>query len=115
MNHLMLLLALVVAAAAVMATPVERTNGVIGINDDELALESDQHFTAVDADERRGLAKRSLKKFTFTTFKKTVVPGFNKPFKFGKKNLVKAAKPGSPQNKKAKKGGKSFGKKAKKG
>merc|ERR1719507_1057542 len=133
MNHLMLLLALVVAAAAVMATPVERTNGVIGINDDELALESNQHFTAVnrgcpdcnglflpkpyhliDADERRGLAKRSPKKFAFTTFKKTVVPGFNKPFKFGKKNLGKAAKPGSPQNKKAKKGGKGFGKFGKK-
>merc|ERR1719245_1667590 len=137
MKHLtiiqMLLLALVVAAAAVMATPVERTNGVIGINDDELALESNQHFTTVnrgcpdcnglfipypyhliDADERRGLAKRSPEKFTFTTFKKTVVPGFNKPFKFGKKNVGKALKPGSPQNKKAKKGGKGFGKFGKK-
>merc|ERR1712045_1041123 len=85
-------------------------NGVIGIDDDELALESNQHFTAVN----RGLAKRSPEKFTFTTFKKTVVPGFNKPFKFGKKNLGKAAKPGSPQNKKAKKGGKGFGKFGKK-
>merc|ERR1711981_1159837 len=114
MNHLtiiqMLLLALV-AAAAVMATPVERTNGVIGINDDELSLESNQHFTAVN----RGLAKRSPEKFTFTTFKKTVVPGFNKPFKFGKKNFGKALKPGSPQNKKAKKGGKKTKKGGKKG
>merc|ERR1712045_1060874 len=146
MKHL-LPLALVVAAAAVMATPVERTNGVIRINEDELALESNQHFTAVnrgcpdcnslllpnphhwvDADESRGLAKRSPKKFKILgkkTFKKTKVPGFNKPFKFGKKNFAKAKKPGSPQNKgkkpgtpqnkKAKKGGKKAKKGGKKG
>merc|ERR1711878_160137 len=128
MKHL-LPLALVVAAAAVMATPVERTNGVIRINEDELALESNQHFTAVnrgcpdcnslllpnphhlvDADESRGLAKRSPKKFKILgkkSFKKTKVPGFNKPFKFGKKNLAKAKKGG-------KKGGKKLGKGAKK-
>merc|ERR1719362_1554498 len=131
MKHL-LPLALVVAAAAVMATPVERTNGVIRINEDELALESNQHFTAVnrgcpdcnslllpnphhlvDADESRGLTKRSPKKFKILgkkTFKKTKVPGFNKPFKFGKKNFAKAKKPGSPQNK-GKKGFGKFGKK----
>merc|ERR1712045_367912 len=43
-------------------------------------------------------------------FKKTKVPGFNKPFKFGKKNFAKAKKPGSPQNK-GKKGFGKFGKK----
>merc|ERR1711935_1009936 len=132
MKHLttihMLLSALVVAAA-VVATPVEHTNGVISINDEELALE----FTTVnrgdcpdcnglflaypyhliDADERRGLGKRAPKKFKIISkkaFKGTKVPGFNKPFKFGKKNVGKSFKPGSPQNK-AKKFGKKFGKK----
>merc|ERR1719237_209895 len=132
MKHLttihMLLSALVVAAA-VVATPVEHTNGVISINDEEHALE----FTTVnrgdcpdcnglflaypyhliDADERRGLVKRSPKKFKIISkkaFKGTKVPGFNKPFKFGKKNVGKSFKPGSPQNK-AKNFGKKFGKK----
>merc|ERR1719237_638233 len=147
MKHLttihMLLSALVVAAA-VVATPVEHTNGVISINDEEHALE----FTTVnrgdcpdcnglflaypyhliDADERRGLVKRSPKKFKIISkkaFKGTKVPGFNKPFKFGKKNVGKSFKPGSPQNKakgkgkkgfkKTKKGGKKGGKKLGKG
>merc|ERR1719362_2137247 len=142
MKHL-LPLALVVAAAAVMATPVERTNGVIRINEDELALESNQYYTAVnrgcpdcnslllpnphhlvDADESRGLAKRSPKKFKILgkkNFAKAKKPGSpqnkgKKGFgKFGKKNFAKAKKPGTPQNKKAKKGGKKGGKKLGKG
>ena len=124
-----MLLSALVVAAAVVATPVEHTNGVISINDEEHALE----FTTVnrgdcpdcnglflaypyhliDADERRGLVKRSPKKFKIISkkaFKGTKVPGFNKPFKFGKKNVGKSFKPGSPQNK-AKNFGKKFGKK----
>merc|ERR1712018_65443 len=73
------LLALVVAA--VVATPVERTNGGISIHDEEFAPEDSKHFTAVnrgfrnhhseflpypyhliDADERRNLVKRSPRK-----------------------------------------------------
>merc|ERR1719237_1841729 len=113
MKHLttihMLLSALVVAAA-VVATPVEHTNGVISINDEELALE----FTTVnrgdcpdcnglflaypyhliDADERRGLVKRSPKKAKGKGKK-----GFKKTKKGGKKGgkkLGKGAKKSSP-------------------
>merc|ERR550532_1611204 len=99
MKHL-LPLALVVAAAAVMATPVERTNGVIRINEDELVLESNQHFTAVN----RGC------------------PDCNSLLLPNPHHLVdadesrgKAKKPGTPQNKKAKKGGKKAKKGGKKG
>merc|ERR1719414_1071633 len=136
MNCLMLPLALVLAAAAVQATPVERTSGVISIKDDELALESNHQVTAVnrgcpdcnnglllpylyhhlvDADERRGLDKRSPKKFKKFGKKsfKSIKKGGKKTGKFGK-NFGKAFKPGSPQNKVAKKGikfgGKNFAK-----
>ena len=182
----MMLLALVVAATAVAAVPVERTNGVLGtVYRDDFELSNNQHhFVAFnrgcpgcrgglvphpfayrypyhlsDAYEERGLVKRSPEKFSFKKFskksffgvkkggkkskkgfKKTKVPPFNKPFKgakgfgkknlgksfkpgtpqnkgkkFGKKNLAKAGKPGTPQNKKAKGKGKKGGKKAKKG
>merc|ERR1719414_1456965 len=127
MNCLMLPLALVLAAAAVQATPVERTSGVISIKDDELALESNHQVTAVnrgcpdcnnglllpylyhhlvDADERRGLDKRSPKKFK--KFGKKSFKSIKKGIKFGGKNFAKAFKPGSPQNKKLKKGGKGL-------
>ena len=164
----MLLLAYVVAAAAVVtASPGERHNGVIStVYREDFPLErSDQHhFAAVrdrgcpdcdslfrrwfplhpnphHLDERRGLAKRSPKKFKIIgkkSFKgiskggkkgskgfgfagknigKSFKPGSPQNFgkKFGKKNLGKAFKPGTPQNKKAKGKGKKGGKKAKKG
>jgi len=131
---LILVLPLALVLAAVVATPVERTNGVIStLYRGDFPLDGDQHFITVNRgcpgckrrllpypypihligyDERRGLVKRSpqFKIFGKKTFKKTKKPGFNKPFKFGKKSFGKAKKPGTPQNK-AKNFGKKFGKK----
>merc|ERR1712010_277613 len=136
---LILVLPLALVLAAVVATPVERTNGVIStLYRGDFPLDGDQHFITVNRgcpgckrrllpypypihligyDERRGLVKRSpqFKIFGKKTFKKTKKPGFNKPFKFGKKNFAKAKKPGTPQNKKAKGKGKKGFNKTKKG
>merc|ERR1712117_117760 len=130
------LLPLALAVATVVATPVERTNGVISKNiQHDYELESYNHFIPVNrgsllvhphayhlinADVRRGLAKRAPKppKFPFK------FPGpkgkKKKPFgKKAKKPFKKAKKPvgkkGKPFGKKAKPFAKSFGKKAKKG
>merc|ERR1711884_562301 len=105
---LITLLPLALAVATVVATPVERTNGVISKNfQHDYELESYNHFIPVNrgslllhphtyhlinADERRGLAKRAPKP-----------PNF--PFKF----------PGPKGKKKKKPFFKPFGKKAKKG
>ena len=131
------MLPLALAVATVVATPVERTNGVISKN---YELESYNHFIPVNrgslllhphtyhlinADERRGLAKRAPKppkfpfKFPGPKGKKKKKPFF-KPFgKKAKKPLKKAKKPAKPFGKKAGKKGKPFakpfGKKAKKG
>jgi len=111
----MMLLALVVAATAVAAVPVERTNGVLSTvyrDDFELSNNNQHHFVAFnrgcpgcrgglvphpfayrypyhlsDAYEERGLVKRSPKKDPFS--------------KFGKKTFIKLKKGG-------KKGGKGF-------
>merc|ERR1712018_500811 len=109
--------------AAVVATPVERTNGVIGIPDEDSVPEDSKHLTAanrgfpnqhgaflpypyhlIDADERRSLDKRSPQKF-FVKAKK----GGKKAGKGGK-NFAKGFKPGSPQFKKNKFVGKNIGK-----
>merc|ERR1712117_925158 len=99
------LLPLALAVATVVATPVERTNGVISKNfQHDYELESYNHFIPVNrgsllvhphayhlinADERRGLAKRTPKPPKI-------------PFKFpGPKGKKK-----KPFGKKAKKGGK---------
>ena len=130
------MLPLALAVATVVATPVERTNGVISKNfQHDYELESYNHFIPVNrgslllhphtyhlinADERRGLAKRAPKppKFPFK------FPGpkgkKKKPFgKKAKKPFKKAKKPvgkkGKPFGKKAKPFAKPFGKKAKKG
>merc|ERR1712117_731524 len=130
------LLPLALAVATVVATPVERTNGVISKNfQHDYELESYNHFIPVNrgsllvhphayhlinADVRRGLAKRTPKppKFPFK------FPGpkgkKKKPFgKKAKKPFKKAKKPfgkkGKPFGKKAKPFAKPFGKKAKKG
>merc|ERR1712018_724664 len=114
--------------AAVVATPVERTNGVIGIPDEDSVPEDSKHLTAanrgfpnqhgaflpypyhlIDADERRSLDKRSPQKF-FVKAKK----GGKKAGKGGK-NFAKGFKPGSPQFKKNKFVGKNIGKKFKPG
>merc|ERR1719445_1617949 len=113
--------------AAVVATPVERTNGVISSRDEDSAPEDGKHLTAanrgfqnqhsaflpypyhlIDADVRRNLDKRSPQK---------VFGGGKKSFKKvgkGGKNIGKGFKPGTPQNKKgkgkAKFGGKNKGK-----
>merc|ERR1712117_813269 len=122
------LLPLALAVATVVATPVERTNGVISKNfQHDYELESYNHFIPVNrgsllvhphayhlinADERRGLAKRTPKPLKV-------------PFKFPgpkgkkKKPVGKKGKPfgkkGKPFGKKAKPFAKPFGKKAKKG
>merc|ERR1712241_319314 len=119
------LLPLALAVATVVATPVERTNGVISKNfQHDYELESYNHFIPVNrgsllvhphayhlinADERRGLAKRTPKppKFPF----KFPGPKGKKKKPFGKK----AKKPAKPFGKKAKKPAKPLGKKAKKG
>merc|ERR1712241_1420948 len=124
------LLPLALALATVVATPVERTNGVISKNfQHDYELESYNHFIPVNrgslllhphayhlinADERRGLAKRAPKppkfpfKFPGPKGKKKKKPFF-KPFgKKAKKPLKKAKKPAKPF-------AKPFGKKAKKG
>merc|ERR1711884_114318 len=142
---LITLLPLALAVATVVATPVERTNGVISKNfQHDYELESYNHFIPVNrdslllhphtyhlinADERRGLAKRAPKppkfpfKFPGPKGKKKKKPFF-KPFgKKAKKPLKKAKKPAKPFGKKGgKKAGKKgkpfakpFGKKAKKG
>merc|ERR1712018_322209 len=109
--------------AAVVATPVERTNGVIGIPDKDSAPEDGKHLTAanrgfqnqhsaflpypyhlIDADVRRSLDKRSPQK-VFVGGKKS----FKKVGKGGK-NIGKGFKPGTPQNKKGKFGAKNIGK-----
>merc|ERR1712066_1079666 len=114
----MMLLALVVAATAVAAVPVERTNGVLStVYRDDFELSNNQHhFVAFnrgcpgcggglvphpfayrypyhlsDAYEERGLVKRSPEKFTK---------------KFGKKSLFSIKKGGTKFGKKSKKGGK---------
>merc|ERR1712244_192384 len=137
-EHLtMMLLALVVAATAVTAVPVEPTNGVLStVYRDDFELSNNNHFIAFnrgcpgcrgglvphpfayhypyhlsDAYEERGLVKRSAKKFK----------------KFGKKSLFKGKKgfkktavppfnkPFKKVSKKAlKKGGKGIGKAARK-
>merc|ERR1712010_397529 len=129
---LILVLPLALVLAAVVATPVERTNGVIStLYRGDFPLDGDQHFITVNRgcpgckrrllpypypihligyDERRGLVKRSpqFKKFGKKTFGKAKKPGTpqnkakNFGKKFGKKNFAKAKKPGTPQNKKAK-------------
>merc|ERR1712241_1049868 len=131
------LLPLALALATVVATPVERTNGVISKNfQHDYELESYNHFIPVNrgslllhphtyhlinADERRGLAKRAPKppkfpfKFPGPKGKKKKKPFF-KPFgKKAKKPLKKAKKPAKPFGKKGKPFAKPFGKKAKKG
>merc|ERR1711884_178905 len=143
---LITLLPLALAVATVVATPVERTNGVISKNfQHDYELESYNHFIPVNrgsllvhphayhlinADERRGLAKRTPKppkfpfKFPGPKGKKKKKKPFFKPFgKKAKKPLKKAKKPAKPFGKKGgKKAGKKgkpfakpFGKKAKKG
>merc|ERR1712241_898553 len=127
------LLPLALALATVVATPVERTNGVISKNfQHDYELESYNHFIPVNrgslllhphtyhlinADERRGLAKRAPKppKFPFKfpgpkgKKKKKPLKKAKKPAKpFGKKGGKKAGKKGKPF-------AKPFGKKAKKG
>ena len=126
----MLSLALVVAA--IVATPVERTNGVISTlyrEDYSYATKGNIHLTAVNRgclgckgslstyphpyhDERRGLMKRSpLFPFPFPLAKKKKKP-LKIPFKkaplFGKKGLKKA----KPFGKKGLKKAKPLGKKA---
>merc|ERR1712241_1182163 len=122
----MMLLALVVAATAVAAVPVERTNGVLStVYRDDFELSNNQHhFVAFnrgcpgcrgglvlhpfayrypyhlsDAYEERGLVKRSPEKFS-KSFKK-----------FGKKSFF----PGKPQNKAKKFGKKNLAKAGKPG
>merc|ERR1711992_305262 len=109
--------------AAVVATPVERTNGVISARDEDSAPEDGKHLTAanrgfqnqhsaflpypyhlIDADVRRNLDKRSPQK-VFVGGKKS----FKKVGKGGK-NIGKGFKPGTPQNKKGKFGAKNIGK-----
>merc|ERR1712058_94572 len=109
--------------AAVVATPVERTNGVISTRDEDSAQEDGKHLTAanrgfqnqhsaflpypyhlIDADVRRNLDKRSPQK-VFVGGKKS----FKKVGKGGK-NIGKGFKPGTPQNKKGKFGAKNIGK-----
>merc|ERR1712066_1142516 len=144
-EHLtMMLLALVVAATAVAAVPVERTNGVLStVYRDDFELSNNQHhFVAFnrgcpgcrgglvpppfayrypyhlsDAYEERGLVKRSPEKFSKKFGKKSLfsIKKGGKGTKFFGKNLGKSFKPGTPQNKKAKGKGKKGGKKAKKG
>ena len=107
----MMLLALVVAATAVAAVPVERTNGVLStVYRDDFELSNNQHhFVAFnrgcpgcrgglvphpfahrypyhlnDAYEERGLVKRSPEKF-ITSFLKLG----NKAFKKGSKKRLK--------------------------
>ena len=113
--------------AAVVATPVERTNGVISSRDEDSAPEDGKHLTAanrgfqnqhsaflpypyhlIDADARRNLDKRSPQKFVVggkKSFKKVGKGG-----KKGGKNIGKGFKPGTPQNKKGKFGAKNIGK-----
>merc|ERR1712038_174871 len=113
--------------AAVVATPVERTNGVISTHDEDSAPEDGKHLTAanrgfqnqhsaflpypyhlIDADVRRNLDKRSPQKFVVggkKSFKKVGKGG-----KKGGKNIGKGFKPGTPQNKKGKFGAKNIGK-----
>merc|ERR1711884_24852 len=117
-EHLtMMLSALVVAATAVTAVPVERTNGVLStVYRDDFELSNNQHhfvafnrgcpgcggglvphpfayrypYHLTDAYEERGLVKRSPK---------------NDPFsKFGKKTFFKLKKGGKKGGKKGKKG-----------
>merc|ERR1712241_242925 len=116
------LLPLALALATVVATLVERTNGVISKNfQHDYELESYNHFIPanrgsllvhphayhlINADERRGLAKRTPKPLKF-------------PFKFpgpkGKKKKPFGKKAKKPFGKKGKPFAKPFGKKAKKG
>merc|ERR1712165_499236 len=113
--------------AAVVATPVERTNGVISTRHEHSAPEDGKHLTAanrgfqnqhsaflpypyhlIDADVRRNLDKRSPQKFVVggkKSFKKVGKGG-----KKGGKNIGKGFKPGTPQNKKGKFGAKNIGK-----
>ena len=124
------MLSLALAVAAIVATPVERTNGVIStLYREDYEPKGDIYLTAVNRgclgckgslstyphpyhDERRGLMKRSpLFPFPFPLAKKKKKPlkiPFKKAFKkaplFGKKGLKKA----KPLGKKAK----PFGKKA---
>merc|ERR1712241_1511765 len=129
------LLPLALALATVVATPVERTNGVISKNfQHDYELESYNHFIPVNrgsllvhphayhlinADERRGLAKRTPKPPKFPL--KFPGPKGKKKKPFGKKAkpFGKKGKPfgkkGKPFGKKAKPFAKPFGKKAKKG
>ena len=113
----MMLLALVVAATAVAAVPVERTNGVLStVYRDDFELSNNQHhfvafnrgcpgcggglvphpfayrypYHLTDAYEERGLVKRSPKKDPFS--------------KFGKKTFFKLKKGGKKGGKKGKKG-----------
>merc|ERR1712018_661577 len=96
---LITLLPLAVAVATVVATPVERTNGVISKNfQHDYELESYNHFIPVNrgsllvhphayhlinADERRGLAKRTHKPLKFPF--KIPGPKGKKKKPFGKK------------------------------
>ena len=130
----MLSLALVVAA--IVATPVERTNGVIStLYLEDYESKGDIRFIAVNTgcpgcrgplpanlypyhltnyDGRRGLMKRSpLFPFPFPLAKKKKIPkkGIKKAPLFGKKGLKKAKKV-SPFAKKGFKKAKPFGKKA---
>merc|ERR1712066_120149 len=140
----MMLLALVVAATAVAAVPVERTNGVLStVYRDDFELSNNQHhFVAFnrgcpgcrgglvphpfayrypyhlsDAYEERGLVKRSPEKFSKKFGKKSLfsIKKGGKGTKFFGKNLGKSFKPGKPQNKAKKFGKKNLGKSFKPG
>merc|ERR1712154_286028 len=133
----MMLLALVVAATAVAAVPVERTNGVLSTvyrDDFELSNNNQHHFVAFnrgcpgcrgglvpyplsDAYEERGLVKRSPEKFTKKFGKKSLfsIKKGGKGTKFFGKNLGKSFIPGKPQNKAKKFGKKNLGKSFKPG
>merc|ERR1712018_843098 len=134
-EHLtMMLLALVVAATAVTAVPVERTNGVLStVYRDDFELSNNQHhfdafnrgcpgcrgglvphpfayrypYHLSDAYEERGLVKRSPEKFSKKFGKKSFF-SIKKGGKKGKKGFKKTAVP--PFNKPFK-GAKGFGKK----
>merc|ERR1712214_277025 len=145
-EHLtMMLLALVVAATAVAAVPVERTNGVLSTiyrDDFELSNNNQHHFVAFnrgcpgcrgrlvprpfayrypyhlsDAYEERGLVKRSPEKLSKKFGKKSLfsIKKGGKGTKFFGKNLGKSFKPGKPQNKAKKFGKKNLAKAGKPG
>merc|ERR1711884_580994 len=144
-EHLtMMLLALVVAATAVTAVPVERTNGVLStVYRDDFELSTNQHhfdafnrgcpgcrgglvphpfayrypYHLSDAYEERGLVKRSPEKFSKKFGKKSLfsIKKGGKGTKFFGKNIGKSFKPGKPQNKAKKFGKKNLAKAGKPG